>query len=82
MALDQGHTVEARTRILPVVDGVTRLRGEVQRTGHDPRHLALGATSSAVTLPIPFPGGTDQSILAARLSRHPFAVEARIGAPS
>lgn len=81
MALDQGHTVEARTRILPVVDGVTRLRGEVQRTGHDPRHLALDAAASSVTLPIAIPGGTDQSLPAARLSRHPIA-EARIGAPA
>ncbi len=82
MALDQGHAVAIRAWILHVVDGVTRRLGEVERAGHDPRHLALGATSSAGTPSILDPDGTDLSVPAARLLRHPFAVEARIGAPA
>ncbi|WP_288587282.1 hypothetical protein [uncultured Methylobacterium sp.] len=81
MALEQGHAVEVRARILHVFDGVTRLLGEVERAGYGLRHLALDATSSAVTLSILVPDGTDLSVLAARLSRHPTVVEAQVGAP-
>ena len=79
MALEQGHAVEVRARILPIVDGVTRRLGEVERAGDNLRHLALDAPSFAVTLSILVPDGTDPS---ARLSRHSIAVEARVGALS
>ena len=82
MALEQGHAVEVRARILHVFDGVTRPLGEVERAGDRLRHLALDATSSAVTLSILVPDGTDPSVLADRLSRHPMVVEAQVGAPS
>ena len=89
MARDQGHGIEGhlieiRARILHVFDGVTRLLGEVERAGYPLRNLALDAddASSAVTLSILVPDGTDLSVLAARLSRHPAVVEARVGAQS
>ncbi|MCF4128896.1 hypothetical protein [Methylobacterium sp. SyP6R] len=81
MALEQGHAVEVRARILHVFGGVTRPLGGSERAGHTLRRLALDATSSAVTLSILVPEGTDLSVLAARLSRHPIAVEAQVGAP-
>ena len=84
MAREQGHVIEIRARILHVFDGVTRSLGEVERAGYALRNLALDAegASSAVTLSILVPDGTDLSFLAARLSRHPAVVEARVGAPS
>ena len=80
----QGNVIEIRARILHVFDGVTRLLGEVERAGYRLRNLALDTegASSAVTLSILVPDGTDLTFLAARLSRHPAVVEARVGAPS
>ncbi len=82
MALDQGHAVEVRAQVRPVFDGVARRLGEVERAGDSLRHLAPGAPSAAATLSIPVPVGTDLSVLAARLSRHPSAIEAQVGTPS
>ncbi|QRE77567.1 hypothetical protein [Methylobacterium aquaticum] len=82
MALDQGHAVEVRAQVRSVFDGVARRLGEVERAGDSLRHLAPAAPSAAVTLSIPVPDGTDLPVLAARLSRHPSAIEAQVGAPS
>ncbi|AWN45779.1 hypothetical protein DK419_05135 [Methylobacterium terrae] len=81
MAHAEGHSVEIRARIAHVFDGVTRWLGEVERAGHPVRTLALDAdsTTSAVTLSIVVPDGTDLAFLAARLSRHPAVVAAQVG---
>lgn len=82
MAHTRGHSIEIRARVAPVFDGVTRLLGEVERAGYPVRTLTLdaGGTTSAVTLSIVVPDGTDLAFLAARLSRHPAVVEAQVGA--
>lgn len=82
MAREQGHSAEIRARTVHVVDGVTRRLGGVERAGSPLHRLALDGASSAVTLSILGPDGTDRSVLSARLSRHPAVIEARAAAPS
>ncbi len=67
MARDQGHPAGIRARTLPVVDGMPRRPGEVERAGD----------ASATTPSILVPDGTDPSIPAARLSRPPASIEAQ-----
>ncbi|TGD98773.1 hypothetical protein [Methylobacterium nonmethylotrophicum] len=78
----QGHPVEIRERTLPVLGGIARLPGGVERAGDPLRHPALAseAAASSVTPSILVPDGTDLAVLAARPARHPAAVEARVGA--
>lgn len=77
MARDTGHLVEIRARIRHALGGVARSPGTAGRAGHPWR--ALAGASSALLPSIPVP---DLSVPAARLSRPPASVAARVGAPS
>ncbi|WP_156311780.1 hypothetical protein [Methylobacterium platani] len=46
MARDKGHSVEIRARIAPIVEGATRLPGDVARTVAPVRSLAARRPSA------------------------------------